>query len=105
MSNKDKPEVECKEDERVISEKEEVKVSVETEPLVIEGNFCRRSMAVLYKTITMLFFCGTFSYFMANEPQPLSVLEALTYQVQCTPQNPIQTDINSRDWFCFVFIL
>jgi len=35
---------------------------------------------VLYKTITMLFFCGTFSYFMANEPQPLSVLEALTYQ-------------------------
>ena len=96
MSTKDKPEVECKEDERVISEKEEVKVTVETEPLVIEGNFCRRSMAVLYKTITMLFFCGTFSYFMANEPQPLSVLEALTYQVQCTPQNLIQTDINCR---------
>ena len=61
MSIKDKPEVECKEDERVISEKEEVKVTVETEPLVIEGNFCRRSMAVLYKTITMLFFCGTFT--------------------------------------------
>ena len=106
MSTKDKPEVECKEDERVISEKEEVKVTVETEPVVIEGNFCRRKMAVLlYKTITMLFFCGTFSYFMANEPEPLSVLEALTYQVQCTPQNLIQTDINSRDWFCFVFTL
>ena len=105
MSIKDKPEVECKEDEGVISEKEEVKVSVETEPLVIEGNFCRRSMAVLYKTITMLFFCGTFSYFMANEPEPLSVLEALTYQVQFSPQNPIQSDINSRGWFCFVFIL
>ena len=105
MSIKDKSEVECKEDERVISEREEVKVTVETEPLVIEGNFCQRSMAVLYKTITMLFFCGTFSYFMANEPQPLSVLEALTYQVQCTPQNLIQTDINSRDWFCFVSIL
>ena len=106
MSINEKPDVECKEDERVISEKEEVKVSVETEPLVIEGNFCGRSMAVLmYKTITMLFFCGTFSYFMANEPQPLSVLEALTYQVQFTPQNPIQTVINSRGWFCFVFIL
>ena len=105
MSNKDKPDVECKEDKRVISEREAVKVTVETEPLVIEGNFCPRKMAVLYKTITMLFFCGTFSYFMANEPEPLSVLEALTYQVQCTPQNPIQTDINSRDWFCFVSIL
>ena len=96
MSTKDKPEVECKEDEGVISEIEEVKVSVETEPLVIEGIFCRRSMAVLYKTITMLFFCGTFSYFMANEPEPLSVLEALTYQVQFSPQNPIQRNINSR---------
>ena len=105
MSIKGKPEDECKDDQRVISEKEEVKVSVETEPLVIEGNFCRRSMAVLYKTITMLFFCGTFSYFMANEPEPLSVLEALTYQVQFTPQNPIHTDVNSRGWFCFVFIL
>ena len=105
MSTSDKLEVECKEDEGVISEKEEVKVSVETEPLVIKGNFCRRSMAVLYKTITMLFFCGTFSYFMANEPQPLSVLEALTYQVQFTPQNPIQSNINSRGWFCFVFTL
>ena len=105
MSINEKPDVECKEDERVISEKEEVKVSVETETLVIEGNFCRKSMAVLYKTITMLFFCGTFSYFMANEPEPLSVLEALTYQVQLTPQNPIQSDINSRGWFCFVFIL
>ena len=78
---------------------------VETEPLVIEANFCRRSMAVLYKTTAMLFFCGTFSYFMANEPQPLSVLEALTYQVQFTPQNPIQSNINSRGWFCFVFTL
>ena len=105
MSINNKSEVECKEDERVISEKEEVKVPVETEPLVIEGNFCRRSMAVLYKTITMLFFCGTFSYFMANEPQPLSVLEALTYQVQCTNANLIQTNINSRGWFCFVSIL
>ena len=105
MSINEKPDVECKEDEGVISEKEEVKVSVETEPLVIEGNFCQRTMAVLYKTITMLFFCGTFSYFMANEPEPLSVLEALTYQVQLTPQNPIQSDINSRGWFCFVFIL
>ena len=105
MSIKDKPEVEYKEDKRVISEKEEVKVTVETEPVVIEGNFCQRKMAVLYKTITMLFFCGTFSYFMANEPQPLSVLEALTYQVQCTPQNLIQTDINCRGWSCFVSIL
>ena len=105
MSVKDKPEVECEEGERVISEKEEVKVSVETVPLVIEDNFCRRSMAFVYKTITMIFFCGTFSYFMANEPQPLSVLEALTYQVQFTPQNSIQTDVNSRGWFCFVFIL
>ena len=105
MSINEKPDVECKEDEGVISEKEEVKVSVETEPLVIEGNFCQRSMAVLYKTITMLFFCATFSYFMANEPEPLSVLEALTYQVQCTPQNLIQSDINSRAWFCFVFTL
>ena len=105
MSINDKPEEECKKDEGVISEKEEVKVSVETEPLVIEGNFYRRSMAVLYKTITMLFFCGTFSYFMANEPEPLSVLEALTYQVQFTPQNPIQSDINSRAWCCFVFTL
>ena len=105
MSINDKPEVECKEDEGVISEKEEVKVSVETEPIVIETNFCRRTMSVFYKTITMLFFCGTFSYFMANEAQPLSVLEALTYQVQFSPQNPIQTGINSRAWFCFVFIL
>jgi len=47
MSIKDKPEHECKEDERAISEKDEVRVSVETEPLVIEGNFCQRKMAVL----------------------------------------------------------
>ena len=46
-----------------------------------ETSICHKIMAVLYKAATMLFFCGTFSYFMAKEPEPLSVLEALTYQV------------------------
>ena len=35
----------------------------------------------IYKLVTAVFFCGTFIYFMAKEPRPLSVLEALTYQV------------------------
>ena len=54
-----------------------------------ETSICHKIMAVLYKTATMLFFCGTFSYFMANEPEPLSVLEALTYQVQNAHLNRI----------------
>ena len=62
-------------------EEETVLLGKESESEVNETNFCLKTMAVLYKTATMLFFCGTFSYFMANEPEPLSVLEALTYQV------------------------
>ena len=61
------------------AEEETVLLGIESE--VNETVFCQKTMAVLYKTATMLFFCGTFSYFMANEPEPLSVLEALTYQV------------------------
>ena len=70
------------------TEKAEVKTAEEETVLVVieseekETGFCHNIMAVLYKTATMLFFCGTFSYFMANEPEPLSVLEALTYQVK-----------------------
>jgi len=60
------------------AEEETVLLGIESE--VNETVFCQKTMAVLYKTATMLFFCGTFSYFMANEPEPLSVLEALTYQ-------------------------
>ena len=61
------------------AEEETVLLCIESE--VRETDLCQKRMAVLYKTATMLFFCGTFSYFMANEPEPLSVLEALTYQV------------------------
>ena len=61
------------------AEEETVLLGIESE--VSETVFCQKTMAVLYKTATMLFFCGTFSYFMANEPEHLSVLEALTYQV------------------------
>ena len=81
------------------TEKAEVKTAPEEEESVLLGkqselevnktDFCPKTMAVLYKTATMLFFCGTFSYFMANEPEPLSVLEALTYQVHYAHLNPI----------------
>ena len=65
--------------EEKTAEEEAVLLGKESE--VEEAHLCQKMMAVLYKTATMLFFCGTFSYFMANEPEPLSVLEALTYQV------------------------
>ena len=65
--------------EEKTAEEETVLLCIESE--VRETDLCQKRMAVLYKTATMLFFCGTFSYFMANEPEPLSVLEALTYQV------------------------
>jgi hypothetical protein len=47
-------------------------------------------MTLTYKASTALFFCGTFLYFMLNEADPLSALEALTYQV--TNLNTMQCD-------------
>ena len=78
----------------------------ESESEVNETDFWHNKiMAVLYKTATMLFFCGTFSYFMANEPDPLSVLEALTYQVHNGHLNPRQTKIPIlRGWSSFASI-
>ena len=86
------------------AEEETVRLCIESE--VRETDLCQKRMAVLYKTVTMLFFCGTFSYFMANEPEPLSVLEALTYQVMpilylLTPDNK---DRILRDWSFFASI-
>ena len=72
------------------TEKAEVKTAQEEETVILgkeletevkETDIWQKTMAVLYKTATMLFFCATFAYFMVNEPEPLSVLEALTYQV------------------------
>ena len=84
ISDQTETEVACtdrntEEAERKTAEEETVLLVIESE--VNETVFCQKTMAVLYKTANMLFFCGTFSYFMANEPEPLSVLEALTYQV------------------------
>ena len=69
-----------------------------------ETSICHKIMAALYKTATMLFFCGTFSYFMAKEPEPLSVLEALTYQVShIFDLRKLKIQI-LRDWSCFAYI-
>jgi len=82
ISGQTESEVTCSEKAEVktAQEEETVLVGKESESEVNETDFWHKTMAVLYKTATMLFFCGTFSYFMANEPEPLSVLEALTYQ-------------------------
>ena len=37
-------------------------------------------MTLAFKTVNALFLCRTFLYFMLYEKDPLSVLEALTYQ-------------------------
>ena len=80
ISDQTETEATCTEKAEVkTAEEETVLLSIESEEK--ETEFCHKIMAVFYKTATMLFFCGTFSYFMANEPEPLSVLEALTYQV------------------------
>ena len=93
---------------KTAQEEESVLVGEELESEVNETDFWHnKTMAVFYKTATMLFFCGTFSYFMANEPDPLSVLEALTYQVQNGHLilNPRQTKIPIlRGWSSFASI-
>ena len=89
ISGQTEAEVTCTEKAEVKTAQEEETVLFESELEVNKTDFCPKTMAVLYKTATMLFFCGTFSYFMANEPEPLSVLEALTYQVQNAHLNRI----------------
>ena len=109
ISGQTEAEVTCAEKAEIktAQEEETVLVGKESESEVNETDFWHKTMAVLYKTATMLFFCGTFSYFMANEPEPLSVLEALTYQVQNGHLilNPRQTKIPIlRGWSSFASI-
>ena len=83
ISGQTEAEVTCTEKAEVktAQEEESVLLGKQSELEVNKTDFCPKTMAVLYKTATMLFFCATFAYFMVNEPEPLSVLEALTYQV------------------------
>ena len=106
ISGETEAEVTCAEKAEIktAQEEETVVLGKESESEVNETDFWHKTMAVLYKTATMLFFCGTFSYFMANEPEPLSVLEALTYQVHAH-LNARQTKIPIlRGWSSFASI-
>ena len=91
--NKQKERSECEEVVTQVTSDSKKETSDKEEVVTLEAKFKTgqeaetNAMALpkeccgIYKLVTAVFFCGTFISFMAKEPRPLSVLEALTYQV------------------------